>query len=137
MTPRRETRLELAAVDGCATWRRRPRLRVPRASRPQFQKVDVTGPDGKFSAKIGPGRSRKNVLTAKKGHFLGVLAGKRGVDAKKKTFSFALFHVLVVLFICLSLSNSVLQILKGSKKNRAEKPTVGFWFWAGFGNIAA
>jgi hypothetical protein len=31
----------------------------------------------------------------------------------------------------------VFQNICHSKKNRAEKPTVGFWFWAGSGNIAA
>jgi uncharacterized membrane protein len=57
---------------------------------------------------------------------LGVLAGKRGFERGNKAFYFALFHVFVVFFVCKSLSISLLQILEDSKKNRAEKPTVGF-----------
>jgi hypothetical protein len=58
----------------------------------------------------------KYVLTAKKSSFWGVLAGKPGVDARKKAFYFALFHVLVVFSVCRSLSDNVLQILEVSKK---------------------
>jgi len=35
----------------------------------------------------------------------------------------------------MSLSGSILQILEGSKKNRAEKPTVGFLFLGASGNM--
>jgi hypothetical protein len=40
---------------------------------------------------LDPCRPRKNVLTAKKGLFLGVLAGKRGAKAMKKAFYFSRF----------------------------------------------
>jgi hypothetical protein len=49
-----------------------------------------------ISNKDGHGRALTNVLTAKKGCFLGVLAEKRGVLEKKTPFFFALFHHLVV-----------------------------------------
>jgi len=54
------------------------------------------------------------------------LAGKQVFGAGRKAFYFALSHVLVVFLACRLLSGSILQILEGSKKNRAEKPTVGF-----------
>jgi len=64
-------------------------------------------------------RPRKNVLTAKKGLFLAVLAGKRGFRAGKKAFYFAIFHVLVVFFFCMWLSGNVLRFPAGFQKNRA------------------
>jgi hypothetical protein len=67
-----------------------------------------------IKAKVSLGGHRKNVLTAKSGCFLGVLAGKQGVDAEKKSFYFALFHVLVVFFVCRSLPGNLLRILEGS-----------------------
>jgi len=56
------------------------------------------------------------------------LAAKRGFGAGKKAFYFALFQVLAGFCFCRLLSASILQISEGSKKNRAEKPTVGFLF---------
>jgi len=52
-----------------------------------------------IKAKAGLARALKNVLTAKKGLFWGVLTGKQGVGARKRAFYFALFHVLVVFLI--------------------------------------
>jgi hypothetical protein len=49
-----------------------------------------------IKAKGGRGRAFKNVLTAKRGRFLGVLAEKRGVPEKKNTIFFSLFHFFVV-----------------------------------------
>jgi hypothetical protein len=69
--------------------------------------------------------------------FLGVLAGKQRVGAGKKAFYFALFHFLVVFYLCNSLSVRIFWNIFAFKINRAEKPTRGFWFWAGSGNIAA
>jgi hypothetical protein len=63
------------------------------------------------------------------------LAGKQGVDAKKKSSYFALFHVLVVFCVCKLFCVSIFWNIFGSEKNRAKKPTVGFWFLAGSGNI--
>jgi hypothetical protein len=60
---------------------------------------------------------------------LGVLAGKQGLEANEKAFYFALFHVLAACLFCRSLSGSILQILEGSEKNRAKKPTIGFLFF--------
>jgi hypothetical protein len=79
-----------------------------------------------IKAKAGHGVAVENVLTAKNGPFLGVLAGNRGVGREKKAFYFALFHVLVVFCFCMLLSGSLLQIPAGSKKNRAQKPPGGF-----------
>jgi hypothetical protein len=79
----------------------------------------------------------KNVLTAKKGLYLGVLAGKQGTGREKKSFYFALFHVLVVFCGCKFLSVRTFRKIFASKIIRAEKPTVGFLFLAGSGNMAA
>jgi hypothetical protein len=79
----------------------------------------------------------KNVMTARKGLFWGVLAGKQGMLWRKKAFYFALFHVLVVFRVCKLLSVRIFRQIFRFKINRAEKPTVGFWFSAGSGNIAA
>jgi hypothetical protein len=68
---------------------------------------------------------------------LGVLAAKQGVCADKKAFYFALIHVLVVFCVCKLLSVRIFPKIRAAKKNRAEKPTVGFWVLAGSGNIMA
>jgi hypothetical protein len=60
-----------------------------------------------------------------------------GVFRGQKNTLFALYHVLMVFCICMSLAGSLFQNIKPSKKNRAEKPTVGFLFWAGSGNLVA
>jgi hypothetical protein len=70
----------------------------------------------------------KNVLTAKMSLFRVVLAGKQGLNAGKKTLYFALFHVLVVFCVYKLLAGKIFRRMWGSKKNRAEKPTVGFCF---------
>jgi hypothetical protein len=67
-------------------------------------------------------------LTAKKGLFWDVLAGKQGLGAHKKAFYFALFHVLMVFYVCKSLAGSVFPKIRRSQINRAGKPTVGFLF---------
>jgi hypothetical protein len=90
-----------------------------------------------IKAKAGLGCALKNVLTAKKGLFLGVLPVKQEVRANKKAFYFELCHGLVVFFVCKSLSVRIFQKIQPCKKNRAEKPIVGFLFLAGSGNIAA
>ena len=79
----------------------------------------------------------KNVLTAKMGPFLIVLAGKQGFSAGKKTLYFALFHVLVVFCVYKLLAGRIFRRIRGSKKNRAEKPTVGFLFLGASGNMVA
>ena len=73
----------------------------------------------------------------KKGFFLGVLAGKQGLGDQQKTLYFAFFHVLMDFFVCKLLSGKIFQQMEVSKKNRAKKPTVGFLFSAGSGNIAS
>jgi hypothetical protein len=74
----------------------------------------------------GLGRPLKNVLTAKKGCFSGVLEEKQGVRARKIAFYFAFFHFFMLSCICKFLSDRTLRQAKPSKKNRAQKPTVGF-----------
>jgi hypothetical protein len=59
---------------------------------------------------------QKYVLTAKRGLFLGVLAGKQGFRAGKKAFYFALFHVFVVFFFRKLLSVRIFRNMCGSKK---------------------
>jgi hypothetical protein len=66
------------------------------------------------------------VLTAKKSLFWGVLAGKRGSGAVKKTSFFALFHVFVVFLLYKPLSCKLFRPIRPAEKNRAKKPTVGF-----------
>jgi hypothetical protein len=90
-----------------------------------------------IKAKAGIERASKNVLTEKRGLFLGVLAGKQGFGAKKTSLYFALFHVLVVFCVGKSLTGRTFPKIEAFKKNRAEKPTIGFWFSAGSGNIVA
>ena len=90
-----------------------------------------------IKAKVLPGCALKNVLTAKMGRFLGVLAAKQGVEAVQKAFYFSLFQVLVVFCVCKLLSVRILRKILASQKNRAEKPTMGFWFLAGSANLAA
>jgi hypothetical protein len=65
------------------------------------------------------------------------LAGKQVFWLKEKTLYFAFFHVFMVFCDCKGLSISGLGKMGAFKKNRAEKPTVGFWFWEGSGNIVA
>jgi len=77
----------------------------------------------------------KNVLTAKKGLFWAVLAGKQGISAGKKTLYFALFHVLVGFCVYKLLSGKIFRRFLASKINRAKKPTVGFLFLGACGNI--
>jgi len=71
------------------------------------------------------------------GLFLCVLAGKPGVGVKTKTLYFALFHVLVVFCVYKLLAGKVFRRIRGSKKNRAQKPTVGFLFLGASGNMVA
>jgi hypothetical protein len=78
-----------------------------------------------------------NVLTAKMGRFLAVLAEKRGVRAKKMSFYFGLFRFLGSFLCGKPLMASNLQNPEPSRKNRAQKPTVGFLFLAGYCNIVA
>jgi hypothetical protein len=68
---------------------------------------------------------------------LRVLAGKPGVRLKKKTLYFALFHVLVVFCVYKLLAGKIFRRMRGSKKNRAKKPTVGFLFLGACGNVVA
>jgi hypothetical protein len=89
-----------------------------------------------MKAKAGLDRAHKNVLTAKKGLFWGVFAGKRGVGMEQKAFYFALFRLLVLLCACKSLPVRIFQKMEVSQKNRAEKPTVGFLFFGSCGMIA-
>jgi hypothetical protein len=90
-----------------------------------------------LKAKAALARVNKYVLTEKKGHFLGPLAGKRGFSANQKTLYFALFHVLMHFRASKLLSASIFQQLKAFKKNRAQNPTIGFLIWTGSGNLAA
>jgi hypothetical protein len=90
-----------------------------------------------INVKVAIGRARKNVLTVERGHFWGLLAEKQGVRPGKKAFYFALFHVLVFFFVCNSLSARIFRQIFVSKKNRAKKPTVGFWLLADSGNIVS
>jgi hypothetical protein len=68
---------------------------------------------------------------------LGRFGRKTGKWARKKAFYFALFHVWVVFLVCMSLPGSILQILEGSQKNRAKKPTVGFFIFGSCDIIVA
>jgi hypothetical protein len=84
-----------------------------------------------------PRPSPKNVLTEKKGLFLGVLAGKQGFGAGQKPSFFAFLHVFVVFFFCKYLKFRIFRKIDLSKKNRAKKPTIGFLFLQASGNIVA
>jgi hypothetical protein len=55
--------------------------------------------------------------------------------AISKTDYFAFFQVLAVFCVCKSLSVRIIREIQASQKNRAKKPTVGFWFLEGSGNI--
>jgi len=90
-----------------------------------------------IKAQAGHGPRLKNVLTAIKSLFWVVLAGKRGLWRREKTLYFALFHVLMVFYICKLLSGRIFWKICPFKKNRAKKPTVGFCFSAGSGNMVA
>jgi len=79
----------------------------------------------------------KNVLTAKMSLFWVVLAGKQGIWPGKKALYFALFHVLVVFCVYKLLAGNIFRRMRASKKNRAEKPTVGFLFLGSSGNMVA
>jgi hypothetical protein len=81
-----------------------------------------------IKGKAGLYRVLKNVLTAKKSLSLGVLAGKQRVGVEQKALYFALFHVLAAFCVCKSLFLRIFRKMVASKKNRAEKPTVGFCF---------
>ena len=59
------------------------------------------------------------------------------MSAGKKTLYFAIFHVLVVFCVCKLLAGKIFRRMRGSKKNRAEKPTIGFLFLGASGNIVA
>jgi len=69
--------------------------------------------------------------------FLVVLAGKQGFGVGEKALYFALFHVLMVFCVCKLLSGRFFWKICPFKKNRAKKPTVGFYFSAGSGNMVA
>jgi hypothetical protein len=84
----------------------------------------------------GPGSPLKNVLTAKKGLFWGVLAGKQGFCAIRKSDFFAFFHVWAVFCSCKWLSASLFRKIAASPKNRAGKPTVGFLVCGTYAMIA-
>jgi hypothetical protein len=88
-----------------------------------------------INAKHSLGYFRKNVLTARMGLFLGLLAGKQGLCAKENAFYFAFFHVLMVFCVYKLLSVKIFQNIFACKINRAKKPTVGFWFLAGSANV--
>jgi hypothetical protein len=76
-------------------------------------------------------------MTAKNVRFQGLLAGKTGFAAGEKTLFFAIFHVFVVFGVCKWLTVRIFQRKNLSKKNRAQKPTVGFLFSGASGNIVA
>jgi len=65
------------------------------------------------------------------------LAGKQGVDTQNKTFYFVFFPLLVVRDSRKSLLDRIFRRMNASKKNRAEKPTVGFLILGRYGNIVA
>jgi hypothetical protein len=65
------------------------------------------------------------------------LAGKQGFLTIRKTDFFAFFHFFKRFCGCKPLMVRILQMTEGSKKNRAQKPTVGFLIWAGSGKIIA
>src|SRR5580658_4006098 len=86
-----------------------------------------------IKAQVGLAPPPKNVLTAKKGLFWGVLEEKRGGRALKKPFYFAFFRFLGTSSICKPLSINNLHGFSAFHKNRAKKPTVGFSPFGGCG----
>jgi hypothetical protein len=71
------------------------------------------------------------------GRFCGVLAEKQGARALKKDDFFGFFHFFEGFLSCKPLLVRNLQIKEAFRKNRAEKPTVGFLIWTGSGKILA
>jgi hypothetical protein len=65
------------------------------------------------------------------------VAGKQGFCLIRKTDYFAFFHVFVLFLVCNALPVSIFRKIQALKKNRAEKPTVGFLFLEGCGKIIA
>jgi hypothetical protein len=64
-----------------------------------------------IKAQPGLGHPQKYVLTAKKGRFFGVLAGKRGFWAIRKDDFFAFFHFFEAFSLCKLLPASIFQII--------------------------
>jgi hypothetical protein len=87
-----------------------------------------------IKAKDGHGRALKNVLTEKTGVFGGRLAEERGGRSKKRHF-FSCFFDFLGLCDPQAVGAEDFPAMRPLKKNRAKKPTVGFWVFAGSGNI--
>jgi hypothetical protein len=102
----------------------------------QTQKTSTQGPRAQKRPKRR-GQHPKKRTDGKKARFLGVLAGKQGFEAIKKPLFFALYHVFAVFCVCKWLSGGIFRIICPAKKNRAKKPTVGFLFLTGCGNLMA
>jgi hypothetical protein len=78
-------------------------------------------------AKYGPGRALKNVLTAKNGRFWGPFGRKTGGPLQKKDTFFRVFSIFGDFVPRKRLKLRMFHRFDPSKKNRAQKPTVGFW----------
>jgi hypothetical protein len=72
-----------------------------------------------IKAEDRPRRTWKNVLTAKRGRFLGVLAAKQAFLAIKITLYFAFLLFFQDSLCCKPLMVINMQLSEGSKKNRA------------------
>jgi hypothetical protein len=72
-----------------------------------------------------------------KGPFFGRFGRKTGVGRAEKTLFFAFFHFFVFYCVCKLLAGKIFRRMRGSKKNRAKKPTVGFLFLRACGNLVA
>jgi hypothetical protein len=68
---------------------------------------------------------------------LGRFDSKSGVAGEENTIFFCGFSLFRSLLTRKPLSLSGLHGSDRFKKNRIKKPTVGFWFFSGFGNIVA
>jgi hypothetical protein len=84
-------------------------------------------------AKDGPGRALKNVLTAKNGRFWGPFGRKTGGPLQKKDTFFRVFSIFGDFVPRKRLKLRMFHRFDPSKKNRAQKPTVGFWVIEGYG----
>jgi hypothetical protein len=79
----------------------------------------------------------RNSLTAKNGPKTGLFGRKTRSAREKKDIVFRVFFVFRDFATCKALLANNLQGSGPSPKNRAQKPTIGFWVFAGFGNVFA
>jgi hypothetical protein len=81
-------------------------------------------------------RSKKRT-DRKNGLFLGPFGRKTGGPLQKKDTFFRVFPIFRDFSPRKRLKLRMFRRFDPTQKNRAEKPTIGFWVFAGYGNMAA